>query len=257
MWLDEIIGPTASCRKEPNLDHIDPRARLCAVNNADIYALVFRAHSLTFRRDATAFASAADPPPYYGNLLTLDPNATVSQREQVLALKSVRSSVGVKDGFHCLHLEADGFDLLFRANWVWAPAGRVPLTEGWRRVKSADALSQWEEAWKAGGSPADRRVFPTSLLAESRIAFLGLPGGTGYRAGCIANWSDGCIGISNVFGKDLGVPPQAAAAGAVAKLSQGNPIVGYERGAALEDLLACDFETVGDLRVWVSSPQST
>jgi hypothetical protein len=234
-----------------NLDVTDARALLGAINNADIYGLVFKAHGLAFRRGATVFVSEEDPPPYHSNMLALHPDASVSQLEEVLALKRLRGTVGVKDGFRRLDLSAEGFDLLFEAAWVWAPAQSLRVSDGWERVRDAEALTAWEQAWQACGSPADRRVFPPSLLSEDHIAFLGLPSNDGYNAGCIVNWSEGCVGLSNVFSASADIEVHAAAAGAAAKLADGQPIVGYDRGAALKALIGCGFEKVGDLRVWV------
>ena len=207
---------------EPNADAVDARALLAAGNNADLYELVFQAHGLGYRRDATLFASEEDPPPYYGNMLTLRPDAKEAQRAEALALTRKRRSVGVKDGFHRLDLSSDGFDLLFEAAWVWAPAESLQETD-WEQVRDADALSMWENAWQAAGSPADCRVFPSSLLSDPRVAFLGRRGKDGYDAGCILNRSGGCIGLSNIFG-----PPDDAevhAAAAAAEFAEGLPVV--------------------------------
>lgn len=235
-----------------NVKATDARALLAAANNADLYGLVFEAHGLGYRREAAVFVSEEDPPPYYGNMLTLQPDASAAQLAEARALRRARGSVGVKDGFRRLDLSAEGFDLLFEATWVWAPAERLQGSGGWERVRDAEALTAWEDAWQAAGSPADRRVFPSSLLSERRIAFLGRPGHDGYDAGCIVNRSDGCIGLSNVFGAPADTEVHAAAAGAAAELAEGLPVVGYDDGAALEALIGCGFEAVGDLRVWVA-----
>jgi hypothetical protein len=232
---------------------IDERARLGAANNADIYELVFAAHGLGYRRDSGMFASADPPPPYYSSMTTLDPDDVARQRATIRELRPQRPGFGLKDGFRRLELAEEGFDILFEASWIWAPAERLAgRPADWQRVRTAQALERWEAAWAAGGSPADRRVFPPALLEARDLAFFGRPGGGGFTAGCIANLSAGCVGLSNVFGSEADRPFGEAASLASA-FGDGVPVVGYERGAALEACLGLGFETVGRLRVWVSA----
>ena len=80
-------------------------------------------------------------------------------------------------------------------------------------------------------------------------AFFGLQ----IVAGCIANRSRaGVVGSSNFFAPDSGrYRFRREAVALVANFANGNPLVGYDRGAELEGLQALGFRCVGPLRVWV------
>jgi hypothetical protein len=238
----------------------DARARLAAANNADVYAAVFAAHGLRFHRDAGLFRAIDPPPPYYSSLTTLDPDETARQLAALDALRAEgRADLGIKDGFCRLDpdLAARGLRVLFEASWLWASAGAFPQepgAAGWERVTTSEALAAWEAAWAAAGSPTETRVFPAGVLANPALAFFGRRGGLGYDAGCIGNRSEGCTGLSNVFAPVPDLATFAAAAGQVASLAPGEPVVGYHRGAPLEAMRRVGFREVGRLRVWVTPP---
>jgi hypothetical protein len=232
---------------------VDARARLAAANNADLYELIFRAHGLAYRRDASMFVSSAPPPPYYGSMTTLDPDDIPGQLAAIQELKLARGgSFGLKDGFCRLDLEDDGFRVLFEATWLWAPADRFPSPPPpeWERVATPAALAAWEAA-RRESSPTEQRVFLDSLLAEPEIALFGRRAGGGFDAGCVANLSAGCVGLSNIFAAETGSAPYIAAAQLAAGFGEGRPLVGYDDGEALRALLDCGFEAAGRLRVWV------
>jgi hypothetical protein len=231
----------------------DDRARLAAANNADIYELVFRALGLPYRRDSSMFVSNATPPSYYGNMTTLDPDDAPRQLAEIRNLETARNgSFALKDGFCRLDLHGQGFQVLFEAAWLWAPADRFtsPPPAEWERVRTAEALAAWEAAWSVT-SPISQRLFPESLLSEPDIAFFGRRTGDGYDAGCIANLSAACVGLSNLFVAEERRAPCLAAARLATEFGQGRPVVGYDRGDALQAMLECGFAATGRLRVWV------
>jgi hypothetical protein len=238
----------------------DPaKAAACAANNADLYQAVFRAHGLSDHRNAAMWWSEETAPLYYSNLTTLAADAPQAQAEMVERLKSVRGRpFSVKDAFRRLDLEPLGFRRLFEATWIRAepqrmaqgPDGAMPA--GWRRIGDPAALEAWERAWGAGGSPADRCVFPAAILDDPLVAILGRTVGSGFDAGCIVNFSPDVAGMSNVF-STAGRPPGffEEAASAAAASAPGLPLVGYERGEDLDGALAAGFQPVGGLRVWL------
>lgn len=73
------------------------------------------------------------------------------------------------------------------------------MPAGWDVIKTDQDLLEWEKAWKLNGSPTDKGMFPQSLLSRSDIFFLGCKDDNRFTAGCIANTSKDCIGLSNVF----------------------------------------------------------
>jgi hypothetical protein len=235
------------------------RAKLCAANNADLYQSVFRAHGIGDQRNAAMWWSEEPAPPYYSNLTTLDPDAYDIQSETVAGLKSTLGrSFSVKDGFCRLDLEASGFRQLFSATWIWAEAEQFAsrshnhLPRGWRRIGDVASLDIWETAWTAGGSPTHMRVFPQAILDDPGIVVLGRAAAEGFDAGCIANLSQGAIGLSNVF--SIAEPAPAVfeeAALAVSAVAPGRPLVGYEHDEALVAAQAAGFQPVGALRIWL------
>lgn len=235
------------------------RAKLCAENNADLYQSVFRAHGIGNQRNAVMWWSEEPAPPYYSNLTTLDPEAPKVQSEAIARLKpTLGRSFSVKDGFCRLDLEASGFRVLFGAAWIWAEPEQIAsrsdnrMPGGWRRIGAPAALDAWETAWAAGGSPTDIRVFPQAILDDPAIVVLGRAGAAGFDAGCIANLSQGTVGLSNVFSAAEPAPTVfEEAALAVSAVAPGLPLVGYESDEALGAAVAAGFEPVGDLRVWL------
>lgn len=224
----------------------DPRVSLAAANNADLYQAVFRGHGLRFRRSDIAFVALDRPPPYYSQMTVLSPDDPEAILEEIDALaQRTESTVGLKDGFATLDLAACGFETMFDAQWIWRAPQRAQ-TE-WQVVSTSAGLEQWEEAWKLGGSPTDVQMFPPDMLGDTTITFLAKWDGDQIVAGCIANLSPDCVGLSNIFGSIA----FAAAAKAVGALYPSQPIVGYESGPDIEHARQAGFETIGPLRIWI------
>ena len=233
---------------------MDARARLGAANNADFYEAVFRAHGLSYQREAALLLTWESPPPYYSNLTTLDPNATRRQYRAIAGLKAGHRPFSLKDGFCRLDLSAHGFSVLFEASWVWAAPDAFDrgFPPRWERIETPGMLAEWEAAWSRLGSPSPRRVFPEALLADPEFIFFGRRTGSDLDAGCIVNRSAACTGLSNVFAARLNDTLFRDAARLAAQVVPGRPVVGYDRGAALDAMTRCGFEPVGQLRIWVT-----
>ena len=136
----------------------------------------------------------------------------------------------VKDSFALHDLAEFGLRALFDAQWYaydGPPAGES------ERIRTPDALEEWERAWGVT-SPAEQRIFPPSLLDDADIAFHAMPGG-----GFITNLSEGVVGVSNAFGSELDALRIARG------LSPDRTVVGY--GALMPEVNA-----LGPLRVWVA-----
>jgi len=226
---------------------IDPRAILAAENNADLYEAVFEAHNLRFTRTPFAFIGLDAPPPYYANLTIQAPDQQSACRTEIETLaKTFAGRVAVKDSFCQIDLGANGFNTLFDASWIWR--GPTPAQPNhWRAVETNADLALWEDAWRAHGSPTDQRMFPPQMRDRPEVSFLGYKSGGIFDAGCIANHSGNCIGISNVF--SAAPLSFSAAAEAAATLDPTKPLVGYESGNALDAALACGFVATGYLRI--------
>jgi len=225
---------------------VDPRAIMAARNNADWYAMMFDVHGLRYLRSEIAFLAVDTPPAYHSWMTTLDPSANRAIHE-LISQNLDRPGFGLKDGFDCLELGAYGLTELFCATWIWADTVQAADTTGWNRVASAGDLLRWEAAWKDGGSPSDRRQFPSFILNRPDVVVWGRTAADGgFDAGAIANLSSDCVGLSNCFGHGAFRGAAALCAG----LAPGRPIVGYERGDDLRAALDTGFEEVGSLRIW-------
>ncbi|UWR22301.1 hypothetical protein [Sulfitobacter sp. S190] len=235
------------------MKQIDDRALIGARNNADLYEAVFRAHGLRFRRPPHAFFAVDKPPPYYATVsLTapIDPGSFLAELADTASLHG--RTLTVKDSFDQLDLGPFGFERLFTSQWIYRRAQPVALPDGWRLIADADELRAWEAGWR--GSPLDTdAMFPPNLLDLADIRFLGRANDGNFRAGCIANLSADCIGLSNVFDTDKSPEMFAEAALAAGSLDGNRPVVGYERADTLDSARRIGFDAVGPLTVWSSS----
>lgn len=232
---------------------VDDRAVLAAGNNADLYRAVFETHGLRFERHPFAFVGLDDPPPYYSNLTVLQPDHSkeiVAELAQLMG--PTEKGLGLKDSFCELDLVGNGFETLFEASWVWRDAMASKMPEGWDVIEDAPQLALWERAWNANGSPMEGRLFPGTFLERTDTFFLGKRYEDRYVAGCIANLSEHCVGLSNLYAETPSPKLFADAAEAVGVIAQSLPIVGYESGDALEFAASAGFEAVHGLRILVS-----
>ncbi|AXI45701.1 hypothetical protein C1J03_06440 [Sulfitobacter sp. SK012] len=223
---------------------------MAARNNADLYAAMFTSHGLRFERFDFAFVGKDQPPPYYGNLTVVSPD---HEAEVILQIKEFAvdfgGTVSLKDSFCQLDLTANGFKTLFEASWFWRGADSTPPTSDWRQIDTVADLELWEQAWKASGSPTPDRMFHETLLKDPDVVFLGRKADGVFDAGCIANRSRDCMGVSNVFSCIPSEHIFAQASAAVSALEPGLPLVGYGADDALEAAQEAGFTDVGALRV--------
>ena len=231
------------------------RARLAARNNAEWCDAVSRAHGATPRFGAGFWLNPGDAPPYYPNLVTLTAEDIGPQRAEITALAARRpGGLGIKDSFATLDLSSEGLTTAFEAEWLWlaadapapAPAG---LAIDW--TETADDLADWERAWAE--APVARSVFPPSLLADPRLAFLTVTSDGVPIGGAALNRYATVLGVSNFFmGPEADAAAVLAAVIAAARHRHPSlPLVGYEHGESLALFRANGFQAVGPLRVWV------
>ncbi len=232
----------------------DPRAITAAKNNADWYQTMFEAHGLRYKRLPFSFVGIDRPLPYYSNLTVLQPGHGVEIRSELTRLaNSISPVLGLKDSFCELTLAENGFETLFEASWIWREPRVAAMPDKWSVVGSPSRLRLWERSWNANGSPADRPLFLDALLGREDTVFLGLEHQGRYIGGCIANLSQDCIGLSNVFSETPSAKLFSEAADAVGSIMSDHPIVGYERGQDLDFAISAGFETVGNLRVLLAN----
>jgi RimJ/RimL family protein N-acetyltransferase len=251
-WPDEIEGSA-----EGDVEYALTRAewegggglvRVAARNNAEWCDAFCRTHGIIGRFDEDAWWSAQRTPPLYPDAVTLVPGADAAS---ILSRIDSRAGCSIKDSFGELDLTSDGFDLLFRAEWLrLEPAGNAVLETAWSLIASAEELVKWEVAW--GASPETSPFFRPALLDDESIAILAAYDGDRIVAGSIANRSATAIGLSNVFDAAGDVESAYRRAASVAKERWGAmPVVGYDSGTALAAARRAGFTSVGELAVWV------
>lgn len=231
----------------------DERAVCGAKNNADWYEAMFSAQGLRYHRKEHAFVAQDSPPPYYSEMTVLSPDqieAVIS--ELGMLAERFAGVMGLKDSFCQLDLTKNGFETLFEANWIWRSSFITEMPIGWEIVNNATDLLLWENSWKSNGSPAEIRVFPDSLLTRGDVFFLGRRAKGRFDAGCIANMSSNCVGLSNVYAEEESQRSYSQAADAVSALGGDLPVVGYESGNALIFAKNANFDLVGPLRILVT-----
>ena len=218
---------------------------LCVHNNADLYDAIFRAHSFTWTRDDRLWVTRDEPPPYYSNSLLLDPDSAPELLTVMHELRDTTArTIFCKDGYRAIFGARHGLQLLFPATWIVHHPGKGVERAPWHIVRTPGQLRAWEDAW-ALPSPPETRVFPASVLNDPALIFFGQEAGDRYLAGCLVNMSDGCVGLSNVFGNSY-----ADALLCALSLAEGRPVVGYELGESLTAAKSAGFKAVGSLNVW-------
>ena len=229
---------------------LDERVILAARNNADLYQAMFLAQGLRYEITPHAFVAVDAPPPYYSNLVVLAENASAEVISHLKGLaRRSGGQLGLKDSFCEYDLRANGFEKLFEACWIWRNPETGHLETDWIRAETARDLEDWEAAWKRSGSPTEARMFREEMLQMPDIAFLGKRVAGAFVAGCIANISGDCIGISNVFSVRRATETFREATAAVMAVDRSLPIIGYEAGGTLDLALAAGYEATGPLRI--------
>jgi hypothetical protein len=171
----------------------------------------------------------------------------------VRALRELPQAIGdticFKDSFCEFDQEREGFRALFRAEWIWSPPGSSSCPKDWNRLYDPRDLHAWEMAWNENGSPTPMRMFCDELLGHPDIAVFGTKKEGEFIAGCTANRSADCVGISNIFCKDDLLRCVGKASDAIGAYAPGLPIVGYATGAFLQAAEQSGFCPVGKLQI--------
>ncbi len=229
----------------------DELVRLAVINNANWCDVICRSQGLNTNIDALAWTSPERTPPFYPDAVTVSPTCSRSD-----FLGRIDHGVGcsVKDSFAVLDLSTDGFQVLFDANWiVLRPDLESPAADDaidWRRVATPEGLHEWILEWNPEVSTHD--IFRPSLLSDPRVSFLAGYEGDRLVAGAALLREPGVIGLSNFFCQ---VPDEIDALNGCVRAARTEssdlPIVGYESGAALDNAIACGFDVLSTLRVWM------
>ncbi|MEV7279782.1 hypothetical protein [Streptomyces sp. NPDC093111] len=221
-------------------------------NNAAWCDTMCRAHGLPGTFGPRAWTAPRRTPLYYPDAVTLTEDADAS--DVLTGIDRSAPGASVKDSHARLDLAAEGFRLLFEAQWIHRPAGlpRPAVTADWRPVGSRAELAAWALAWSDGDAD-EAALFRPELLADPATTLIAghAPDGS-VLGGAVLTDSGTVTGISNLF-TTPGTDPAAAWAGALSHLAPDRAAVGYESGDDLPPALAAGFATIGPLKVWLDA----
>ena len=228
-----------------------------ARNNAEWCDFVCRSHGVPGEFYDSIWINRHITPPFYPNAVTLSSSLATRPYEIIRELieLGISGEWALKDSFDALDLASSGFHELIRGEWIHWPTSEIPEIRipgiSWQKIKEVADLRTWENAWRSN-SQDDSRIFVPRLLEEERIAFMAAFHGNTIIAGCVANRSEDCVGISNIFLPDEKVSEfRAGAVAEVLRWAAGLPLVGWESGNDLIAMRLLGFESVGPLKVWL------
>lgn len=230
-----------------------------ALNNAIWCDTVCRAHNSPGMFEEATWINAGFTPMFYPNVITLggaEQAASHQRRVSELTKAGMPNGWTIKDRFQVLELAPLGFKRLFEARWIFmeqAPSAYGVGTRGtsWEVITSIIELSAWELAW--GGSSSEMKIFPPMLLADENVVILAAYREGQIVAGAIANRAAGVVGISNVFiPKEEGQTLRRSCVAEAAHCFPGLPLVGYENGEELTEMLTIGFVELGPLSIWLN-----
>lgn len=238
------------------------RAVRVARNNAAWCNLVSIAHGGATHFSAAAWWNQRKGPPYYPNVVTLDPDAgptaVLPIIGELLGSPSL-AAFGVKDSFCTLDPVNSGFFQRFHAIWIWKAPARPranTLPVRWTVLQEPSELAKWEATWWRRATPGDTtpkpRLFPAALLHASDVAFVAGFVDDKLVAGCVLASSDDVVGLSCSFYETVDpIATESDLLSEIHRLHPDRPVVSYESGERLRAARLGGFEPVGALRVWL------
>ncbi len=238
------------------------RAIRAARNNAAWCNLVSLAHGGVTQFSSAAWWNRRQGPPFYPNVVTLDPEAgqtAVGPIIDELQAAPSLAAFAVKDSFCTLDLEKVGFVRLFDASWIWKePARPRPpmFPVRWAVLHEPAELAAWDAGWWRSAAPGNTTtgtgLYPATLLHASGVAFVAGFVDDRLAAGCALTCLDHVVGLSCAFSETADpITAESDLLSEIHRLNPGRPVVGYASGERLQAALRCGFEPVGPLRVWL------
>ena len=222
---------------------MDPRLRSAVDASVGWYEDLTALHGVGSMLADGLWSALGAPPPLHSDAVVVEPAVTA---DQVRTRIDGRVHAGVKDSFATMDLSGDGMSLLFSATWLYREGGPGrSAPSGWTAVTSPEELAEWT------GRHDTRDVLLPPLLQRAHFRIMAKYVDGEIAAGAIARLGSGIVDVSNVYAVPGHRVDWAELAEAVGGYFPDRPLVGYERGDALDAALDGGFLPTGDLRVWV------
>ncbi len=226
-------------------------------NNHGLYESVFAPLGIKSFRTDTCWYCPERTPPLYSNLVTRSRNWRPDENFKAIEAISQQEKWeqwSMKDSFAALNMRAYGFERLFDAQWMYLDASKFksPVANSrlaYGTVVDKSALQQWWRAWD-DGEELGLKIFSDEMIRDAKLKFIMGRGTGSIESGCILNWSDDIVGISNFFAPDTTIDYWSHIIDHLYREFGPIDIVGYERHNTLADLRQLGFEALGDLTVW-------
>jgi hypothetical protein len=243
--LQAVVGRLEEDLTTRERPRVDPRLRRAVDASVGWSEDLCALHAVPTTLDCGVWRCLGRPPPLHSDIVVVEPEVST---EQVTELVGDRVPYGFKDSFATVDLSAAGFMILFSASWIHLEARAAPesaTSTGWDTIVDARQLSAWNSLH---GTTA---VLLPALLQRGHFRVLAQYAGQRLVAGAVARLAGSAVDVSNVFsvpGHHVDWPSLATA---IQAIFPSRPIVGYERGAALDAAREPGFVGVGELRGWV------
>jgi hypothetical protein len=221
-------------------------ADMAAMNNIIWCGIVCDSHGVAHAFDGEMWRALAPTPQYYPQLITASSGASM---EDVIELLG-DDVYGIKDSYAALDMSVCGFETLLEAQWIYhEPMQHTSYPSACRVIVTEQELEVWNEVSGLNG------IILPELLSHPSVAVY-LIEQNACKIGFIASLGAGAVGVSNVCCSPTGRLPNDLWRDIVKTLAAdfpGIPVVGYERGKELRAALACGWQAIGPLKVWVRS----
>jgi hypothetical protein len=224
---------------------MDPRLRAAVDASVGWYGDICALHGVGTTLADGLWSTLDTPPPLHSDAVVVEPGVTA---DAVLDRLEGRAHCGVKDSFATMDLSAEGMDLLFSATWMHRKASARQVRSappGWVAVTSVSQLIAWT------GLHDTTDVLLPPLLQRAHFRILAKYVEESIVSGAVARLGTGVVDVSNVYAVPGHQLDWAELGEAVGATFPGRPLVGYERGPALDAALAGGFVATGELTVWV------
>jgi hypothetical protein len=224
---------------------MDPRLRSAVDASVGWYEDICALHGVGSIIADGLWSAFETPPPLHSDAVVVEPTVTA---DRVLGRLHGRGRCGVKDSFARMDLSAGGMALLFAANWIHRERGRRErrsVPPGWAAVTTADGLAEWTSQHDTS------EVLLPPLLRRGHFRILAKQIDRRIVAGAVARLGSGVVDVSNVYAVPGHAVDWAELADVIGTWFPDRPLVGYERGDALDAAVGAGFVSVGELRVWV------